>query len=68
MAKKAQNGKKTYRKADLWIASSFSLKHKNYQSDWKLKRGEWEENNRYLELADIALGRAPVEHRTKRRA
>ena len=68
MAKKAENGKNTYSKDDLWIAPSFSFKRKNYQSDWKLERGEPEGSNKYLQLADVALGLAPVKHRTKRRA
>jgi hypothetical protein len=68
MAKKAEKGKTTYRKGDLWIAPSSSFRRKNYQSDWKLERGEPEGSNRYLQLADVALGLAPVKHRTKRRA
>jgi hypothetical protein len=68
MAKKAQKHKSIYRKDDLWIAPSLSLKTKNYQGDWKLQRGEPDETNRYLQLADVALGRAPVERRPKRRA
>jgi len=68
MAKKDQDRKNIKRKSDLWIAPSLSLKTKNYQGDWKLQRGEPDENNRYLQLADIALGRAPVNYRTKRRA
>ena len=68
MAKNAQNHKSIYRKDDLWIAPSLSLKTKNYQSDWKLQRSELGENNRYLQLADIALGRAPINYKTKRSA
>lgn len=68
MAKNAQNHKSIYRKDDLWIAPSLSLKTKNYQGDWKLRRSELDENNRYLQLADIALGLAPVKYKTKRRA
>jgi hypothetical protein len=68
MAKKAKDGRSTYRKGDLWIASSSSLKPKVYQSDWKLPRGGADESNKYLELADIALGLAPVKHKTKRSA
>lgn len=67
MAKKARNGKSTYRKGDLWIAPSLSLTTKMHQSDWKLGRGG-HESNRYLELADIALGLAPAKHKTKRSA
>ena len=68
MAKKAANGKNTYRKGDLWIAPSLSLTTKTHQSDWKLGRGEPNESNRYLELADVALGLAPAKHKTKRSA
>jgi hypothetical protein len=67
MAKKA-NGKNTYRKGDLWIAPSLSLTPKVHQSDWKLRGGGPGESNKYLELADIALGLAPAKHKTKRSA
>ena len=67
-AKKAQDGSSIYRKSELWIASSSSLKPKTYQSDWKLHRDGLGESNKYLELADIALGLAPAKHKTKRRA
>jgi hypothetical protein len=66
MTKKAKTGKNTYRKGDLWIASSSSLKPKAHQSDWKLRRGGPGESNKYLELADIAFGLAPAKHKTKR--
>lgn len=68
MAKKARNGKNTYRKGDLWIAPSSSLGPKTYQSDWKLSRGEPEGSNKYLQLADVALGLAPAKHKMKRSA
>lgn len=68
MAKNAQNRKSTYHKNDLWIAPSLSFKAKNYQGDWKLKRVELDDSNRYLQLADIALGLAPVKYKTKRSA
>lgn len=68
MAKKVKHGKSTYRKDDLWIAPSISLSHKNYQSDWKLQRGEPAGSNKYLQLADIALGVASAKHKTKRTA
>jgi len=67
MANKAMNGKNTYRKGDLWIAPSLSLTPKTHQSDWKRGRGE-HKSNRYLELADVALGLAPAKHKTKRTA
>ena len=68
MAKKARNDKNTYRKGDLWIAPSLSFKHKGSQSDWKLRQGEPGESNKYLELADIALGLSPAKHKKKRSA
>jgi hypothetical protein len=68
MAKKTENGKNTYRKGDLWIASSSSFRPKNYQGDWKLQRGGPEGSNKYLQLADVALGLSPVKQRSKRRA
>jgi hypothetical protein len=68
MAKKARNDKNTYRKDDLWIAPSLSFTSKNYQSNWKLQRSEPVESNKYLELADIALGLSPGKHKTKRSA
>lgn len=68
MAKKARNGKATYRKSELWIASTSSLKPKIYQSDWKLQRSGPDISNKYLELADIALGVTPPKVKTKRSA
>jgi hypothetical protein len=68
MAKKARNGKAKYRRGDLWIAPSSSLKRTAHQSDWKLQRGGLDESNKYMELADIALGLAPSKHKTKRSA
>ena len=56
MAKKAKNGEARYRKGDLWIAPSLSLKQPLRQSDWKLHRVEPSECNKFLALADIALG------------
>jgi len=67
-AKKAQDGSSIYRKSELWIASSSSLKPKVFQSDWKLQGSESAGSNKYLELADIALGLAPEKSKTKRRA
>jgi hypothetical protein len=66
---KARNGKNAYRKGDLWIAPSFSLKQKPRQSDWKLVRVDPNESNRFLELADFALGlKIPEQHKKKRTA
>lgn len=67
MAKKASRSKARYRKSELWIAPSSSLKPRNYQSDWKLQRG-LAESNKYLELADIALGQGPAKPKLKRSA
>jgi len=60
MAKKSKN---TYRRGDLWIASSLSFKKPMLQSDWKLQRGEAEGSNKYLQLADVALGLVPAKHK-----
>lgn len=54
--KKATDAQKVYRKNDLWIAPANSFKRTGPQADWKLRRVEPSESNRYLELADIALG------------
>jgi hypothetical protein len=56
MAKKAKNGNNTYRKSDLWIAPCSSLKQPAHQSDWKLRRVESGESNKFLALAEVALG------------
>ncbi|HEY3767702.1 MAG TPA: hypothetical protein VGN44_03435 [Candidatus Angelobacter sp.] len=66
MAKKANNGKNIYRSGDLWIAPSSSLKQPAHQSDWKLRRVEPGESNKFLALADIALGLKPKEPKIKR--
>jgi hypothetical protein len=63
MAKKS----KTYRRGDLWIASSLSFKKPRLQRDWKLQRGEAEGSNKYLQLADVALGLVPEKHKPERR-
>ena len=75
MAKKARqgtqakNGKNAFRKGDLWIAPSFSLKQKTRPSGWELPRVEPPESNRFLELADFALGlKMPEKHKRKRPA
>ena len=67
-AKKAKQGKNTYRKGDLWIAPPSGLKKPVQQSDWKLHRVEPSECNRFLALADIALGLAPAKPKMKRGA
>ncbi|MFL6389971.1 MAG: hypothetical protein ACJ71U_21025 [Terriglobales bacterium] len=68
MAKKARNGEARYRKGDLWIAPSLSLKQPQSQSDWKLQRVEPAECNKFLALADIALGFTPAKPKVKRGA
>ena len=64
--KKSRDGKKAYRKEDLWIAPSFSFKRTVLQSDWKLRRAEPSESNRFLELADVALGLSTPERRKRK--
>jgi len=65
--KKAKDRKKTYSKDDLWIAPRLSFKRNAVQGDWKLSRVEASESNKFLELADIALGLRTAE-RWKRKA
>jgi hypothetical protein len=65
-SRKAKDGKKAYRKDDLWIAPSFSFKRTMIQSDWKLRRVEPPENNKFLELANIALGLSTTERHKKK--
>jgi hypothetical protein len=43
-------------KSDLWIAPQYSLKGPNGERAWENRPGGAPSNNRYLELADIALG------------
>jgi hypothetical protein len=58
-----------YRKDDLWISQSHSLKSSARQNDWELTQGKPAESNRFLELADIALGLKNREiHKKKRPA
>jgi hypothetical protein len=68
MAKKARSGEVRYRKEELWIAPPLSLKQPQRQSDWKLQRVEAAECNRYLALADVALGLGPAKPKMKRAA
>lgn len=64
--KKAKDTKKIYRKNDLWIAPVNSFKRTASLGDWKLRRVEPSESNRFLELADVALGLSkPVRPRRK---
>jgi hypothetical protein len=64
--KKANDSKKTYSKADLWIAPRLSFKRNVVQGDWKLSRTEPSESNRFLELADVALGLRTTERRKRK--
>jgi hypothetical protein len=66
--KKARDGKKTYSKDDLWIAPRLSFKRNVVQGDWKLSRTEPSESNRFLELADVALGLRTTERRKRKAA
>ena len=63
---KAKDAKKAYTRNDLWIAPANSFKRSGLQSDWKLRRVEPSESNRFLELADIALGLATTERRKRK--
>jgi hypothetical protein len=56
MAKKVKDGKNGYSKTDLWIAPSHSLKGPARRIGWELPRNVQSESNRFLKLADIALG------------
>lgn len=52
---KSKDGKNFYRKGDMWISPSFSLKRPMRHSDWDHVRVKTDESNKFLELADIAL-------------
>jgi hypothetical protein len=65
--KKAHVGKPVYRKGDLWIAESSPFKRNGHHSDWRLSRAGAMDSNRFLDLADIALGHKLPEARKKRR-
>jgi len=64
--KKTKDSKKTYSKDDLWIAPRLSFKRNVVQGDWKLSRTEPSESNRFLELADVALGLRTSERRKRK--
>jgi hypothetical protein len=57
-----------YPDKDLWIAPSHSLKWRAPKTDWELRPGEAPPSNRFLELADIALGLKAAKVRKKKRA
>lgn len=59
-----KSGKAASSKNDLWLASSFSFKRQRPENAWDLLRGEPSQTNKFLELADVALGLMP----TKRKA
>jgi hypothetical protein len=63
----AKDGANTYSKGGLWIAPSFSFKQITRQSDWKLPLVEPNESNKFLKLADVALGLSATEKRKKKR-
>jgi hypothetical protein len=65
--KTPKNGKDAYRKGDLWIAPSFSLKPTMLKSGWELPRTVPPESNKFLELADFALGLKMPEKRKRKR-
>jgi hypothetical protein len=61
----AKGGKKAKEKASLseglWIAPRNSLKGPTGKRGWENRPGDPSSNNRFLELADIALGvKAPI--------
>ncbi|HEV7674009.1 MAG TPA: hypothetical protein VGQ12_05710 [Candidatus Angelobacter sp.] len=62
----ARDGKNTYSKGGLWIAPSFSFKQITRQNDWKLPLVEPNERNKFLKLADVALGLSATEKRKKK--
>jgi hypothetical protein len=69
MPKKAKNGKNDHSKNDLWIAPSHSLKWPPPKIGWEIQPGEPSPGNKFLELADIALGvEIPHPQRKKRSA
>jgi hypothetical protein len=65
---RAKDGMNTYSKDDLWIAPFFSFKQTTRQSAWKLPLVEPNESNKFLKLADVALGLSATEKRKKKRA
>ncbi|HET9365400.1 MAG TPA: hypothetical protein VFP71_10380 [Candidatus Angelobacter sp.] len=53
-------------KSDLWVAPQYSLKGPNGERAWENRRDGAPSNNRYLELADIALGLKKPELKKRR--
>jgi hypothetical protein len=68
MPKKAKNGERAYPNNELWIAPSHSLKERAPKVGWGPRREEPSQSNRFLELADIALGLKEPHKRKKGRA
>jgi len=66
--KKSKDGKKAYSRDELWIAPSSSFKRAVLKSDWKLPRLQPPESNRFLELADVALGLSTTAKRKRKTA
>jgi len=66
--KKARNGERPSPKNDLWIAPSHSLKWPPPKIGWELRPNESPRNNKFLELADIALSKSPLPTSKKRRS
>jgi hypothetical protein len=61
VVKKAKTGKHAYPSDELWIAMSHSLKWPPPKIGWELRPSDSVGSNRFLELADVALG-----HKTSR--
>jgi hypothetical protein len=69
MPKKAKDRKSTYSKNDLWIAPWHSLKGPAPKIGWEVRSTEPSQSNKFLEMADIALGlKKPHAHKKKRAA
>ena len=52
---------------DLWVAPKYSLKGPTGERAWENRTGGAPSNSRYLELADLALGRKKPEAKKKSR-
>jgi len=66
--KKANKYDRAYSKDDMWIAESHSLKWPAPKRGWELRSGESARSNRFLELADVALGVKAAETYRKRKS
>lgn len=56
MAEKPPNEKIAFNGDDLWLASSSTFTRLKRDSGWELLRGRPSQTNKFLELADVALG------------